>query len=272
MALALCCQAVGGQGLYLHVISASAPHGMPAVDDATWSIVLSVKDADEALGTLPSVLGAVAVEGFEGSEDEGVLVGLAGQQTVGGAVTPEHLKASFVIDFHESPVVALHEKVLDSLPAHQLGSRPDLATLRRAVYDHIEHKDSSRGWDLASRVARDGRGDCTEHAVLLTALARSFGYAAQVTVGLVVVLPPDVGEETSPGVYGHAWSEIHDGTAWRLVDATRGADDLTDEVALRHLPLLVMGNEGPGYNMFMAQLIHVFPRHVEVRSALLPAT
>ena len=259
-----CCQAAWGQGLYLHVISASAPDGPPAADDASWPVVLSVKDAAEALKTLPPSLGAVAAEMPNDSEDDGVLVQLADRQAVGGDVQVEHLKASFVVDFHEAPVVALHESVLESLPADQLGDPPDLETLRLAVYEHIEHKDMSRGWDLASRVARDGRGDCTEHAVLLTALARSFGYPARVVIGLVAVLPGDEAEDPGPGVFGHAWSEIHDGITWRVVDATEGAEALPEGLAFRHLPLLTMDDEGPGYGMFIAQLLHVFPSHVEL--------
>jgi hypothetical protein len=56
------------------------------------------------------------------------------------------------------------------------------------------------------------RGDCTEHALLATALLRAAGIPARVAVGLA----------HSEGAFGyHAWVEYwHDG--WRTMDPTWG--------------------------------------------------
>jgi hypothetical protein len=45
---------------------------------------------------------------------------------------------------------------------------------------------------------------------------------------------------------GHAWTEIHDGTAWRLADAA-----VLPEDRVLHLPLGVLEDEGPGYLLAM---------------------
>lgn len=63
------------------------------------------------------------------------------------------------------------------------------------------------------RVLESKAGDCTEHALLLVALARAVGLPAKQVMGLAY------GEqEGQNGFWGHAWSEIHDGSRWVTVD------------------------------------------------------
>ena len=57
-------------------------------------------------------------------------------------------------------------------------------------------------------------GDCTEHTLLFTTLARAAGIPARQVGGLVYV----GGDDPSFGC--HAWSEIHDGKQWVTVDPT----------------------------------------------------
>ena len=120
--------------------------------------------------------------------------------------------------------------------------------LTREVYRWITRKDFSTVLATATEVARTRSGDCTEHAVLLAAVARARGLPARVVVGLVYV--PSLG-----GFAYHMWNQIWCDEAWRFFDATRsdvkcGAghikvtdDALSDENGLAvFLPVLqVMG-------------------------------
>jgi len=63
----------------------------------------------------------------------------------------------------------------------------------------IVDKKPSMGIPSAAEVLRTRVGDCNEHAVLLTALARASGIPARVVVGLVHLLG---------AFYYHAWTEV----------------------------------------------------------------
>lgn len=144
-------------------------------------------------------------------------------------------RPSFVVDYNELSV----QDLLRTLRTLH-GGQPSIEQLVSFSFDAISKKISTRGWDVASVVARDGAGDCTEHAVLLTALARASGYAARVGIGVVILRF----EDTTAG-FGHAWSEIHDGSRWQIADATK-IDEQATALYVRSAPLK---NEGPGYRM-----------------------
>ena len=64
----------------------------------------------------------------------------------------------------------------------------------------------------AVRILDNRAGDCSEHALLLVALARAAGIPAREVGGLAY--PGD-----EPPLFGwHAWTEIHDGSQWVSVD------------------------------------------------------
>jgi len=88
--------------------------------------------------------------------------------------------------------------------------------LTQKVYTWIEQKDFSTVLASAAEVARTRRGDCTEHAVLLAAMARARGLPARVVVGLVYV--PQLG-----GFGYHMWNEMWCDGHWHSFDATRPA-------------------------------------------------
>lgn len=166
-----------------------------------------------------------------------VLIDLVDYPILAAPVTQEQLRPSFLIDYEEAPVRAFVERV-----------RPDLARApftrwARAVDEEIDRKTHARGFDPASTVARRREGDCTEHAVLLTALARALGRPARVVMGVALVVGTD-----NVAAYGHAWTEIHDGDTWRRVDATRIHKQVRQRgLRLRYLPILIIEDEGPGY-------------------------
>lgn len=87
-----------------------------------------------------------------------------------------------------------------------------LPALSRFVYRTIKNKGYDQAFLSALEVAQRKEGDCTEHAVLLAALARARGFPARVAVGLVF---------RQDAFYYHMWTEILVNNCWVGFDATR---------------------------------------------------
>lgn len=83
------------------------------------------------------------------------------------------------------------------------------------VFANIKKKNFSTLLASAAEVAKELSGDCTEHAVLLAAMARARGIPSRVVVGLVYV--PRL---SSFG--GHMWTEVYVRGGWIPLDATLG--------------------------------------------------
>ena len=88
--------------------------------------------------------------------------------------------------------------------------------LERFVHQYITGKNYLKAFSTALEVAEAREGACTQHAVLLAALARVRGIPARVAIGLVYV-------EDRPGFSFHMWNELWIGDRWIPLDATRGA-------------------------------------------------
>lgn len=139
---------------------------------------------------------------------------------------------SFYVDYDEPSVQKLRPAV-----QAQYGASPTPAELARFVDAVLARKTMGRLLDPASVAATRGEGDCTEHAVLLAAVARLFGHASRVVHGLAVA--------ELQGRWlalGHAWTEIHDGKGWRVHDATHPPAG-----RVLYLPLGLVEDEGPGF-------------------------
>ena len=80
----------------------------------------------------------------------------------------------------------------------------------------INIKSLGVAFDPASNVLSTGKGDCTEHAVLLAALARARGIPSRVVAGLTQV-PGTGGYEWEFGY--HAWTECWIDGTWVSLDA-----------------------------------------------------
>lgn len=113
------------------------------------------------------------------------------------------------------------EKARDTAGANVDAEADDHAraeAMRRLVRAHIDRKELDRLFDSASRAARAGHGDCSEHAVLLAAMLRSAGIPARVAIGLV----------DADGLAGrrnvfawHMWTRAWVDGRWVDLDATR---------------------------------------------------
>jgi transglutaminase-like putative cysteine protease len=153
-------------------------------------------------------------------------------------VTAQQTRPSFVIDYDEPSVTQARAEAL-----RLCGPSPKPDQLALFVGRYIDKKDMLRGFDLASQVARRREGDCTEHAVLLAALARSFGIPARVVTGMALV-----SVEGKIEAVGHAWTEVYQSGRWKLVDAAIGP-----QIGARYLPMQVMDDEGPAFARRMVE-------------------
>lgn len=80
----------------------------------------------------------------------------------------------------------------------------------------ITKKDYTQALASAAEVIESGVGDCTEHAVLLAALARARGIPARVAIGLVYL------EQDGKGMFAyHMWDELYIGKRWIPMDGTQ---------------------------------------------------
>jgi len=157
------------------------------------------------------------------------------------AVLERHRQPSFLIDSDEAAVLELAR----TLP-------PDIKpkALRSRVAAHFVKLQYGTFW-TASRAAANRAGDCSEHAVLVAAVARALGMPARVVVGYAMQTDGTVG-----GAFGHAWAEVHDGKKWHHIDATP-VGELSD---VTYVILSELDDEGPSHAMAMAELITVMMR------------
>lgn len=117
--------------------------------------------------------------------------------------------------------LASDARVTASAPAVKKAARaaaggaatPDLSALVAWVHRHVRYALDFNPFN-ASQVLSEGRGDCSEGALLLVALARSLGLPAREAYGLVLASSEPLG-------FGyHAWAEVAVGEAWLPVDPT----------------------------------------------------
>lgn len=124
---------------------------------------------------------------------------------------PADLAASQQIQSDDPSIVALaNEAVAGEVDPQEIAQR-----LEQFVFNRVTAKGYSQVFASASEVAKNWEGDCTEHSVLLAALARTQKIPARVAIGLLYV--PE-----SNGFAYHMWNELYVNGAWRPYDATLG--------------------------------------------------
>jgi len=156
------------------------------------------------------------------------------------AVLERHRAPSFLVDSDQPAVLALAQ----GIPA---GATP--TELRKRIGAHFERIQYGDFW-TASRAAARKAGDCTEHAVLLAAVARALGMPARVVLGYAVLT-----DQQNGYAFGHAWTEIHDGTRWQRLDATP-----TSDLNPTYIILSELDDEGPGFAIGTSELISILLR------------
>lgn len=127
--------------------------------------------------------------------------------------------------------------------------------LRTWVYDNIKKKSLDVGFAPASEVARQLKGDCTEHAVLLAAMGRSVGLPSRLVIGLAYV------EEFAgrKHVFGyHMWTQFHVGEWVDFDAALKGGFAGSPHIALAFVNLVT--GEPPDAFLPVLRFIHSQPQ------------
>jgi transglutaminase-like putative cysteine protease len=161
---------------------------------------------------------------------------------------PDPPRATFVVDYDAEAVARMREELV-----RRSGSAPSNAELVAFVRDRVAPS-NARAFDIASQVASHRSGDCTEHAVLLVALARSIGLPARIAVGTLIAR-----EGGALGAFGHAWAEIYRDGAWSLVDATPVGAPI-----VAYVPEGLLEDESAGYAFSFLSLLSSGILRVEV--------
>lgn len=80
------------------------------------------------------------------------------------------------------------------------------------VAKNVSEKNFSVAFAQAAEVARNLKGDCSEHSVLVAAMCRAAGIPARCVVGLVYA-------QNLGGFGPHMWNEVYVNGRWVAVDA-----------------------------------------------------
>jgi len=124
----------------------------------------------------------------------------------------EYLQSSLYLDWQNPAVKAAAEKV------HAASQWPWALAL--ALWEYVDRtifvKNLEVYFDPASKVLASHQGDCTEHAVLLAALARARGLPSRVVTGLAQV--NNFSGHKAVFAY-HAWTEVWVNGEWISLDA-----------------------------------------------------
>ncbi len=120
---------------------------------------------------------------------------------------------------HPTPEIDSDNPAIQKLAREVVGASPGVyagsVKIVHYVYGRLE-KAYGVSRDRASEVLQLGQGDCTEHALLFTALARAAGIPARQVHGLVYARY----EDGVPALYWHAWVEVKSGEEWIALDPT----------------------------------------------------
>ncbi|MEW9797717.1 transglutaminase-like domain-containing protein [Alteromonas sp. CYL-A6] len=210
-----------------------------------------VSDAGKAAGYLtawPDIVARV-------TDKQTLHVTLPERAAYAGEATPAYLRSSFVVDTDEPATRAF----TDGFPA-AADTPPTPDALMAYVDSYIDNPSYIHGFNIASVIATQRSGDCTEYAVLTSALARALGLPARVILGTVII-------DSGDGVlaFGHAWSEVQFDGQWHITDSA-----LYRSTGTRHfyLPSGALDNEGPGFGMSLMTLNMLLPARLDgVKSA-----
>lgn len=134
---------------------------------------------------------------------------------------------------------ALVKKCADEAAGGESDSWVVAKKMERWVRDNVRDKNFSTLLGSAAEVAKSRSGDCTEHAVLLAAMARARSIPSRVVVGLLYVP-----QHTSFG--GHMWTEVSINGQWIPLDATLGQGGIAaDHIKFADTSFADDGKESP---------------------------
>ena len=90
--------------------------------------------------------------------------------------------------------------------------------IERYVHDVIKDKTYTEAFATSAEVAKNLKGDCTEHAVLAAAMCRAAGIPSRTALGLLYVDH----DKKGPVMGFHMWAEVWVNGYWRPIDGVMG--------------------------------------------------
>lgn len=182
------------------VFKATPLQQVQPIDQNRAEIVVTAPDWQQVRQAASSLPGATVGPAPPASPDDGRDV-----------PTPADLQPGRLIVSDNPEIVRLAQQ---AAPAE--ASPVDVAlALERFVHRSIQQVNYKTVLGSAADVVQRMEGDCTEHAVLLAAMARARGIPARVAVGLVYV-------PSLRGFAFHMWNEVYVADRWLPLDATLG--------------------------------------------------
>jgi transglutaminase-like putative cysteine protease len=182
-------------------------------------------------------------------DEETLLVTTGVHPQFSGAIKNQYLADSFVIDNDEEST----QRFVSGF-ARDSSKTIELDHLAAYISQYIDTPTYIHGFHIASKVANQRSGDCTEYAVLAVALARALEIPARVVIGTVIL-------ESSSKItaYGHAWAEVWKNDQWQILDAALYGDLSIQQF---YLPAAALENEGPGFMMSLAAAANLMPSKI----------
>jgi hypothetical protein len=186
------------------------------IDIEATQLAMTITSKDGSAIKLPSVGSQHATNNEDGSVSLVIDLDRLIAATKNELAEEKYLDASAICDGTDEAVIAIATDALAKLPSDANDMEKALA-LRAKVFEFIEEKDMSTAFASASQTARDKKGDCSEHGVLLCGVLRASGIPSRGVMGMVYV--PKYGAPN--GVFGwHMWSQALVDGKWIDLDAT----------------------------------------------------
>ena len=149
-----------------------------------------------------------------------VMIGAAAEHKGEGRPTSEDVRANPWVQSDAPDIVALAIKTVGNADTDMRR----MVRLRSFVTDYIEPTALDVGYASALETLRTRHGDCTEHAVLLAALARSLGIPTRIVTGLVYT---DRFANASSVYVPHTWVQSWVDGRWVSFDSANRRFDTT---------------------------------------------
>ncbi len=186
------------------------------IDNSKKRLSLKIKSKDGSAVDLPSA-------GYQTASrnDDGTAILIIDLHKPSAATEIElndesYLADTAICDGSDEAVRVIAHDTISAMPKNSTKADQALA-LRATVYDYIDEKGMSTVFGSASQTARDKKGDCSEHAVLLCGLLRAAGIPSRGVMGMVYI--PNYNSPN--GVFGwHMWTQALIDGEWIDLDAT----------------------------------------------------
>lgn len=197
------------------LVQLSGPIDEKHAGQVTYRIGIKPGRGERTLGAIPETAMQRVISHTNDVATVVVIRGPAPAQS-SGALDPEERRRCLAC----SPAINYKDPKIVQLAGDAAGGETNQMALAeklsRFVSQYISTKNFNVGFATASEVAVSHEGDCTEHGILLAALARACGIPSRVVMGLAYA-------ETFGGkpnvMVGHMWAQLWIDGRWVDVDA-----------------------------------------------------